>query len=182
MKDQSVKTQIKKTTALVMLSALALSLSACADLAHNNTDKVSVYFETGKHNLSEQSKATLNSFAQSLKNEQIAGATVTGFADRRGSDRANEALSARRANTVARYLSAQGVTSVRTALVTAAGESQPSTDCAEGVKGSAASACLSPDRRVDVAVDTVPMMIESGSNAARNHSTLQDRHKWQLNK
>lgn len=173
---------MKKTLSLVLVSALALSLSACADLASNNVDKASVYFETGKHNLSAQSKATLDAFAASLKDQQIAGATVTGFADRRGSDRANEALSARRANTVARYLSGQGVTSVRTALVKAVGESQPTTECAETVKGSAASTCLSPDRRVDVAVDTVPLIIESGSNAARNHSNLQSRHHLHLNK
>ncbi len=182
MKNLSVKNQVKKTTTLVLLSTLALSLSACADLASNNTDKVSVYFETGKHNLSEQAKASLNSFATSLKGEEVAGAAVTGFADRRGSDKANAALSERRAKTVASYLSSQGVASIRTAVVTAAGESQPSAECAEGVKGSAASACLSPDRRVDVAVDTVPLMIESGSNNARNHSTLQDRHKWYLNR
>ncbi len=173
---------MKKTLSLVLLSALALSLSACADLASNNVDKASVYFETGKHSLSGQSKATLDAFAASLKNEKIAGATVTGFADRRGSDKANEALSARRAKTVASYLSAQGVTSIRTAVVSAVGESQPTTECAETVKGSAASTCLSPDRRVDVAVDTLPLIIESGSNTARNHSTLQNRHNWQINK
>lgn len=172
---------MKNVRSLVLASALALSLSACADLASNNVDKASVYFETGKHNLSAQSKATLDTFAASLKDQEIAGATVTGYADRRGSDKANNALSARRAKTVATYLSGKGVASIKTAVVTAKGKTEPTVECAD-VKGQAATQCLSPDRRVDVAVDTVPQLIESGSNTARNHSNLQDRHHLKLNK
>ncbi len=174
-------TLTKKTTTLVFAAALALSLSSCADYVGNNSSKATVYFETGKHNLSAQAKTTLDGYAASLNNDEVVGTTVTGFADRRGSDKANEALSQRRAKTVASYLSGKGVSSIKTAVVSAVGESQPTAECAEGIKGAAASQCLSPDRRVEVEVDTKPRLVESGSNTARNHSGLQDRHKWRLN-
>jgi outer membrane protein OmpA-like peptidoglycan-associated protein len=177
-----LKISFHRTTQFVLVSALALTLSSCADLASNNTDKTTVYFQTGKHNLSQDAKTSLNKFAASIQNDEVAGATVTGFADRRGSDKANAALSQRRANTVSAYLAGKGVASIKTAVVKAAGESQPTTACAEGVKGNAASACLSPDRRVEVTVDTKPRYIESGTNKALNHATLQDRHRLHLNK
>ncbi len=176
-----MKTTNTKITTLIIISALALTLSSCADIASNNTAKTTVYFETGKHNLSAQAKSTLDGYASSLNNDEVVGTTVTGFADRRGSDNANNALSQRRAKTVANYLSEKGVTAIRTAVVNAVGETQPTAVCAENAKGMAASECLSPDRRVEVQVDTKPRMIDSGSNTARNHTTLQDRHSWRLN-
>lgn len=176
-----MKTANTKIMTLVMGSALALTLSSCADIAGNNTAKTTVYFETGKHALTAQAKTTLDGYASSLTNEHVVGTTVTGFADRRGSDKANEALSNRRAKTVASYLSDKGVTSIKTAVVSAVGETQSTAECAEGSKGNAASECLSPDRKVEVSIDTKPRLIESGSNTARNHTGLQDRHRWQLN-
>ena len=177
-----MKTANTKIMTLVLGSALALSLSSCADIAAHNTAKTTVYFETGKHALSAQSKSTLDGYASSLSDDEVVGTTVTGFADRRGSDKANNALSERRAKSVASYLSGKGVSAIRTAVVNAVGETQSNAPCSEDAKGKAANECLSPDRRVEVTVDTKARMIESGSNTARNHSGLQDRHRWQLNK
>lgn len=168
-----------KLNTIALLSTLALGLASCAGIEGMNADKATVYFETGKHNLTSQAKTTLDNFASSLRGEEVNGVTVTGFADHRGSDKANEALSKRRANTVGSYLNKQGVAGVKTAVVNAVGETQSNTVC-ETKKG--VSECLSPDRKVEVEVDTVPRMIESGSNTALNHSKLQDRHRVYLNK
>ncbi|MBY0427774.1 MAG: OmpA family protein [Alphaproteobacteria bacterium] len=181
MKHINIKTANTKIATLALVSALALTLSSCADIEGNNTAKTTVYFETGKHALTTQAKTTLDGYAASLNNDEVVGTTVTGFADRRGSDKANNALSARRAKTVATYLSGKGVTAIKTAIVNAVGKTQATAECAEGSKGKATSECLSPDRKVEVEVDTKPRLIESGSNAARNNAGLQDRHHWKLN-
>jgi outer membrane protein OmpA-like peptidoglycan-associated protein len=164
---------------IVLLSTLTLGLASCAGIEGMNSDKATVYFETGKHHLTSQAKSTLDTFASSLQGEEVNGVTVTGFADHRGSDKANSALSKRRATTVGSYLNHKGVQGVKTAVVNAVGESQSTTVC-ETKKGT--SQCLSPDRKVEVEVDTAPRMIQSGSNTALNHSNLQDRHRVYLNK
>lgn len=75
---------------------------------------------------------------------------VIGHSDRIGNDRANQALSTRRAEAVRDYLLARGVSA---GLVTAIGRGsvEPVVDCA-GERGDALVDCLAPNRRVEVRV------------------------------
>ncbi|HRN60607.1 MAG TPA: OmpA family protein [Chiayiivirga sp.] len=75
---------------------------------------------------------------------------VIGHSDRIGNDKANLALSTRRAQAVRDYLLARGV---EPGLITAVGRGsvEPVVEC-EGERGDALIACLAPNRRVEVRV------------------------------
>lgn len=160
---------------LIAPAALALALSACA--GHNtwSVDERTVHFETGKHALSSEARAKLDSLASSINaNGNVESVTITGFADRRGSDKANEALSQRRSNAVKSYLAGKGVKG-NVASASWVGESQSNTPCDKDT-----SACLSPDRKVEVTVNYTPRDINSGTNSRRNHEELTTRGGWRI--
>jgi outer membrane protein OmpA-like peptidoglycan-associated protein len=72
-----------------------------------------ILFQTGKSNLSGTSMNELSKFAQSLADNPDTDVTVYGHTDNTGSRQVNEKLSLDRANSVANYLSAQGITRSR---------------------------------------------------------------------
>ena len=64
----------------------------------------SVYFDTDKDTLTKASQATLNALVEKAKVMNVDGLVVQGYADIRGSDRYNKALSERRNQAVVNYL------------------------------------------------------------------------------
>ena len=80
--------------------------------------------------------------------------TVTGYADRIGTELYNQNLSERRAKAVKAYLVKQGVAAERIKVV-GKGESEPNPEAntkqsCKGIRGNKLVACLQPDRRVTV--------------------------------
>ncbi|MCW5581482.1 MAG: OmpA family protein [Luteimonas sp.] len=119
-------------------------------------DKVSAdgLFAFGKAAIDETSDgaAALDALAAKLAAgpHPVRVVNVIGHSDRIGSDKANLALSTRRAEAVRDYLVARGV---EAGLITAVGRGsiEPVVAC-EGERGDALIACLAPNRRVEVRV------------------------------
>ncbi|WP_158636395.1 OmpA family protein [Luteimonas marina] len=112
-------------------------------------------FGFGKARIDESSGgeglASLDALAARLADgRRIKAVHVIGHSDRIGSDKANLALSTRRAEAVRDYLLARGV---QADLVTAVGRGsvEPVAEC-PGERGEALIACLAPNRRVEVRV------------------------------
>ncbi len=83
-----------------------------------------VQFRTGSSTIEPQYGEELKAFARLLKRNQDATVTLTGFADRRGDNEANLALSEQRADAVMAYLMAGGVS--KSQIITIAyGETRP---------------------------------------------------------
>ncbi|MEH6417485.1 OmpA family protein [Pseudomonas sp. CGJS7] len=113
-------------------------------------------FAFGKSGLADmlpKGRGELRGLAESIKSASRATVRVVGHADRIGSSDANLALSTRRAQTVRQALINEGIAA---SAVTArgAGDSEPVSDCADGLSRKQLVACLQPDRRVEVTVDS----------------------------
>ena len=82
---------------------------------------------------------------------KVDSVTVTGHTDRLGSDKYNDALSAKRADAVKSYLAGKGVASIETK---GAGKSEPLADvkCDDKMARAKLIKCLAPNRRVVVDV------------------------------
>ncbi|HWQ40152.1 MAG TPA: OmpA family protein [Burkholderiales bacterium] len=110
-------------------------------------------FSFDKFNIRPDQRAKLDDLVAQLNGTEYESVSVTGHADRIGTDQYNRRLSERRANSVKAYLVRKGVPAAK--IITAAmGESQPVTsneDC-KGKRGRALIACYQPDRRVEVTV------------------------------
>lgn len=124
-------------------------------------------FGFDKYNLRSEASSTLDTLAQRLADTRVEAVRVEGNTDFMGPDKYNQALSERRATTVANYLVSRGVPSEKISAV-GLGESQTRmTDSCQaevaklGKKVSAAKkraaliACIEPDRRVDVKIRTL---------------------------
>ena len=113
-----------------------------------------VTFAFGKANLKPQAQAALDGIYGEIAQVNNAKVAVAGYTDRIGSDAGNLKLSQRRADTVANYFVAKGV-SADAISATGYGKANPvtGTTC-DQVKGrKALIACLAPDRRVEIAVN-----------------------------
>lgn len=77
-----------------------------------------VLFATDQHRLDGDAQSTLQRQAQWLSSNPGTNVTIEGHADERGTRQYNLALGARRANSVRRYLIAQGVEANRLRAVT----------------------------------------------------------------
>ena len=86
-------------------------------------------------------------------NNAVGEIVITGYTDRLGSDRYNQALSERRANAVKAYLTGKGVTSSRL-KTQGRGEANPVVACTDK-RLPALIKCLEPNRRVEVEQFTV---------------------------
>ena len=124
-------------------------------------------FGFDKYNLRPEAVTTLNDLSAKLSQSNVQSVRVEGNTDFMGSDAYNQALSERRANTVANYLVQQGVPADRVSAV-GLGESQAkmTEQCQAEVaklgkkvskakKRSALIACIEPDRRVDIQVESL---------------------------
>lgn len=83
---------------------------------------------------------------------KVKAVTLTGHADRIGTEEYNLDLSLRRASAVADYLAEQRGIDPQKMEIRGKGESEPQVTC-EGVFGTEAVRCLAPNRRVDVVMD-----------------------------
>ena len=113
-----------------------------------------VTFAFGKANLKPQAQAALDGIYGEIAQVHSAKVAVAGYTDRIGSDAGNLKLSQRRAETVANYFVAKGVSSDAISA-TGYGKANPVTGATcDQVKGrKALIACLAPDRRVEIAVN-----------------------------
>ncbi|OYY74707.1 MAG: hypothetical protein B7Y40_03785 [Gammaproteobacteria bacterium 28-57-27] len=121
------------------VSAKAITLNADA------------FFDFDKSTLKPEGKASLDALVKDMKIEQVEYITVVGHTDRIGSDAYNQKLSERRADTVAKYLTAKGVpaTKIKSSGV---GEAQPVKECKGNKATSALIKCLAPNRRAVITV------------------------------
>lgn len=110
-------------------------------------------FESGKAELSAGAKARLSELARQLNGLAYDRIVITGHADRTGPAAANQRLSERRANAAHNYLVSEGVPSTKLHS-SGKSSSQPVTqpDACAKLKSKKLSACLAPDRRVEIRV------------------------------
>ncbi|WP_314866863.1 porin OmpA [Aggregatibacter kilianii] len=113
-----------------------------------------VTFAFGKANLKPQAQSVLDGIYGEIAQVKSADVKVAGYTDRIGSDAYNQKLSQKRAETVANYLVAKGV-SQNAISATGYGKANPVTgNKCDAVKGrKALIACLADDRRVEIAVN-----------------------------
>jgi OmpA-OmpF porin, OOP family len=114
-------------------------------------------FDFAKDTLRPAGKAALDGFAAQLRSDQFKLITVTGHTDRIGSHDYNQALSARRAETVKAYLVQIGIPADKIVARGVDGD-DPVTkpeDCPGRGRTPQLIACLQPDRRVDVEVTAI---------------------------
>ena len=108
-------------------------------------------FAFDKSVLKPEGKAALDEFGRQLDGAQYEVVSVTGHADRFGSNDYNQKLSERRAHAVKDYLVSRNMVADR---ITAEGkgETQPVTQAGDclGSRSAKVIACLQPDRRVHV--------------------------------
>lgn len=102
-----------------------------------------------------KSKDELNKLASQLKQDQVKveKIEVIGHADQIGSDKYNQKLGLKRAQTVKDYLTKQGVEVP--IHVSSQGKTQQTTDCKGSKVTAALKECLQPDRRAEVKVEGV---------------------------
>lgn len=103
-----------------------------------------ILFDFDSYDLRAQARQDLADLAYSLNQYPNTDALVVGHTDATGSDDYNQTLSERRANSVATYLSAQGISPGRM-LISGMGENQP-------VASNATDAGRQQNRRVEIAL------------------------------
>lgn len=103
-----------------------------------------ILFAVDRSELSSQARENLDKMAVTLKKYDDTELIIQGHTDATGSDAYNQQLSEQRAGTVARYLSAQGVSTHRMAVM-GMGESTPKAD-------NASEAGRAQNRRVEVGI------------------------------
>ena len=110
-------------------------------------------FDFDKADLRAEGKAKLDDVASKAGALKIEAITAVGHADRFGTDKYNQKLSERRANSVKNYLVKKGIAADRI-YAEGKGKTQPVTkpDECKGPKSKKVIACLQPDRRVVIEV------------------------------
>lgn len=92
-----------------------------------------IYYDYNKANIREDAKASLNDLVQTLKDNPTMTIELSSHTDSRGSDSYNKRLSQRRANSVIKYLSENGIDKNRLVAV-GYGEEKVLNKCKNGVK------------------------------------------------
>lgn len=124
-------------------------------------------FGFDKYNLRPEAISTLDSLGERLSQTNVQSVRVEGHTDFMGTEQYNQALSERRANTVANYLVSRGVAASKISAV-GLGESQQQLQAqceaevaklgkkvSKAKKRAALIACIEPDRRVDIQIKTL---------------------------
>lgn len=129
--------QAQETLSITRMSGNALRVGVASDYS----------FEIDSAELSFDAQTTFDKIANVLKDYDKTAIHVVGHTDSTGSEEYNQKLSERRASAVAKYLSGQGVTSLR--IVTwGRGESEP-------VAGNDTRAGRARNRRVDIVLKPI---------------------------
>ena len=136
---------VKVVAAPVVAEAVAPAPEPAQDEVIVLSDLGGVLFATGSAELSAESKDLLADIANRLTSQNLVSAKVVGFTDSVGSEASNQALSERRASSVASFLESQGVPADKLTQQ-GMGESNPVGDNATA-EGRAAN------RRVEISVD-----------------------------
>lgn len=110
-------------------------------------------FDFDKADLKAEGKTTLNGLAAQVAKIKLEVIIAVGHADRFGSDKYNQKLSERRAESVKAYLVSKGIEPNRV-YTEGKGKKQPVTkaDQCKGPKSKKVIECLEPDRRVEIEV------------------------------
>jgi OmpA-OmpF porin, OOP family len=120
-----------------------------------STDALFKFDRYARTDITDDGRAELDRLAEALLAEQgrVVRIHVVGYTDRLGSDAYNQVLSQRRADTVAGYLVEKHVPAH---LVDAEGhgKADPVVQCPDGLSRQTLIACLAPNRRVLVRVET----------------------------
>ena len=109
-------------------------------------------FASGKSTLKPTAKAELDALSARIAANPVSGISISGHTDRTGPAALNKKLAMQRAMAVKSYLVMKGVPADKITAEGKAVSSEPRTasdDC-NTLKGKALSACLQPDRRVEV--------------------------------
>ncbi len=116
-------------------------------------------FDTNKYDLKANAKSDLAEFAQVLIEFADADVAIFGHTDSTGNDKINDPLSVNRANAVANYLLASGVSPVQVKSVVGKGSKEPVAD-------NGTSAGRAENRRVEIYLYASEAMINAASNGA----------------
>ena len=121
-----------------------------------------VLFDFGKATLKPEGKAALTKLFNEITHLEMKDnqTVVYGYTDRIGSDAANQALSQRRAQTVASYLTNQGIAASKISAA-GRGEANPvtGTSCDTVKNRKNLILCLAPDRRVEIEVKGIKEIV-----------------------
>ncbi|MFA5521236.1 MAG: OmpA family protein [Castellaniella sp.] len=146
----------KRRTLLTGMIA-TLALSGCAQLNLKPNDKIfldaDVLFEFGKHTLKPEGRRQIQQYVPSIKMRGETWVTVIGHTDRIGNQRANDALSLRRAEAVREVLVAEGLMADRVSA-RGAGSRNPVVECPDQPRNQLIQ-CLAPNRRVEINISEV---------------------------
>jgi len=114
---------------------------------------VNVLFDSNKYNLLPAGREQLDGFVGKIGGLEAQSMLAVGYADRMGTDAANQTLSENRVNTVKAYLVSQGV-ALNRVDTSARGEREPTTWAAECKDANNAKnvACMQPDRHVFIEI------------------------------
>lgn len=123
-------------------------VESCAGVVVSSEMRI-VYFDFDSAALTPAGKAKLDVLAELIKSHGAVSARIIGYADVIGDAGYNQSLSLRRADAVANYLAASGVTISGNSEVRGLGETSSRSEC-RGVRGAELKACLWRDRRVEV--------------------------------
>lgn len=113
-----------------------------------------ILFAFDKHTVDMKNEIFVKDIADHILStyQSLDSITVTGHTDRLGSDKYNQDLSVRRANTVKNLLEAYGLP-IGMIQARGVGESQPTTDGCPNIKNKPLlKECLKEDRRVEISV------------------------------
>lgn len=116
-----------------------------------------ILFATGKAVLNSQSKTELGNFAAFLKENTDCLVDIYGHTDSTGSDKVNDPLSVKRAQSVADYLKACGVPSYQLQNIVGKGSHEP-------VASNDTNAGRQANRRVEVFLYASQAMIDAAEN------------------
>ncbi|MFZ4456422.1 MAG: OmpA family protein [Bacteroidales bacterium] len=114
-----------------------------------------ILFQTGKSELSADSRAALSQFASSIKGNPQTDILIQGHTDNTGSDKVNIPLSEKRAASVSSFLKAQGASNK--IVASGAGSTKPVAD-------NASAEGRTQNRRVEVFITANTEMIKAAEN------------------